>query len=162
MPMSDFPVIGGQFYFPLNRYFAFGVSGLVKSENDWFNMPKSEGYECHYWQGSLDLKISTFPAKLINPYFIFSLGAYNLDPIAPLVAPSESQSSRFSELIINKGTHIFTGGSFGVEITLCQFSFGARATAMTYEKVKYNGNKPVTQTDVNLIYLAFVGFHYKL
>jgi len=150
--LNDFHVVGAQFYFPVNRYVAIGPSGLYNSlDSDWPKLSQTDGLNCDYWQASLDVKISTFPYKLINPFLIFHLGAYDL----------AVENLDVSNVQVNEGTHTFVAGTFGIEFSFDQFVLGARATAMTFEKMKY-GENPGTETDVNMSYKAFLGFHYKL
>lgn len=150
--LNDFHVMGAQFYFPVNRYVAFGPSGLYNGvDSSWPELSHTDGLNVDYWQTSLDIKISTFPYKLINPFLIFHLGAYDL----------ALENEGLSNIQVNEGTHTFMAGTFGVEFSLDQFVLGARATAMTFEKIKFGVN-PGTETDINVIYQAFLGFHYKL
>ena len=155
--MKDFHVAGFQFYFPVSRHVAIGPSGYSNMlESSWPKLPNEEGFDCDYWQASLDVKISSFPAYFLNPYLIFHLGAYDLK-----VEDTFEGNSYANKDLVNEGTHIFLGGTFGLEVSLGQFVIGARTTAMTYEKLMMDPD-PHTQTDVNLMYTAFVGFHFKL
>ena len=157
---------GAHFYLPACRHIAIGPSFYASfGQSQWPEIDKgSVNYD--WLMASLDFKLSLLPGKIINPYFLFMVGAYQLKadetywPVSGLDFLSEMHPSH-PVLMNYQGWHAFSGAGFGLEISIDHLVIGARAQVTTFEKI-IPARQLKSETDFNFEYLAFLGFHYHL
>jgi hypothetical protein len=160
--IRDFHLVGGHFYFPVSQRVAIGPSFFLKVEAEWPKVDK-QGRECDYMQGGLEVKISTFPTKFLNPFLILCVGAYRLEA-EEWTADAFASEAGYNSLrnAPNNGIHAFAGLGLGMEMKLGQFVLGAKAQAYPFDKVRTEEEKILIETGINALYAAYTGFNFKL